>query len=95
MSYDRSIMSDEAIACPACGGSGGGPFGPAGSAWDVETYVCPQCEGEGVLASARPEARPLARATWRRAEEAVAKPGPASTRPVAERANAAAGGQKK
>lgn len=37
------------ISCPACGGAGGGPFGPAGSAWDSESYVCPMCQGEGML----------------------------------------------
>ena len=35
------------VECPACGGAGGGPFGRAGSAWDVETYECPRCEGTG------------------------------------------------
>lgn len=37
------------IPCPACGGAGGGPFGPAGSAWDVEDWVCPRCEGAGAI----------------------------------------------
>jgi hypothetical protein len=36
--------------CPSCGGCGGGPFGRPGSAWDVEDYVCPRCEGLGYLA---------------------------------------------
>lgn len=35
--------------CPSCGGAGGGPFGPAGSAWDNEDFVCPRCEGAGVV----------------------------------------------
>ena len=39
----------ERIPCPSCGGAGGGPFGPAGSAWDDEEYVCPRCEGLGVI----------------------------------------------
>lgn len=38
------------VACPSCGGAGGGPFGRAGSAWDDEEYVCPRCEGAGVIA---------------------------------------------
>ncbi|MBX3186322.1 MAG: hypothetical protein KF819_04870 [Labilithrix sp.] len=42
--------SVERMTCPACGGAGGGPFGPAGSAWDDEDYVCPRCEGEGMIA---------------------------------------------
>jgi hypothetical protein len=42
-------MSGERMTCPACGGAGGGPFGPAGSAWDSEDYVCPKCEGLGVV----------------------------------------------
>jgi hypothetical protein len=45
--------------CPSCGGSGGGPFGPAGSAWDVEAFVCPRCEGAGTLDDGVPvSARP-------------------------------------
>jgi hypothetical protein len=35
--------------CPACGGAGGGPFGRAGSAWDIESYECPRCEGWGYI----------------------------------------------
>lgn len=38
-----------ATQCPACGGAGGGPFGRAGSAWDDEEYMCPRCEGAGVI----------------------------------------------
>ena len=38
-----------AMPCPACGGAGGGPFGRAGSTWDDEGYVCPRCEGAGVI----------------------------------------------
>jgi hypothetical protein len=40
--------------CPACGGAGGGPFGRAGGAWDDEAYVCPRCEGAGVVEVASP-----------------------------------------
>ncbi len=43
------MASDERDTCPACGGAGGGPFGRAGSAWDTEEYVCPRCEGNGVV----------------------------------------------
>ena len=39
----------ERMPCPCCGGAGGGPFGRAGSAWDTEAYVCPRCEGAGVI----------------------------------------------
>jgi len=42
-------VSLERVPCPSCGGAGGGPFGPSGSAWDDEEYVCPRCEGEGML----------------------------------------------
>jgi hypothetical protein len=42
--------SGDLVECPACGGAGGGPFGRAGSAWDVETYECPRCEGTGRVA---------------------------------------------
>jgi hypothetical protein len=42
-------MVVETVPCPACGGAGGGPLGRAGSAWDDESYVCPRCEGEGVV----------------------------------------------
>jgi hypothetical protein len=42
-------MPDEFIECPACGGAGGGPHGRAGSAWDDEGYVCPRCQGQGVV----------------------------------------------
>ena len=40
----------ERVACPACGGAGGGPFGRAGSAWDDDEYMCPRCEGAGMVA---------------------------------------------
>ena len=43
--------------CPACGGAGGGPFGRAGSAWDVEDFVCPRCEGRGVLTAPNEDGR--------------------------------------
>lgn len=42
-------MASERTTCPACGGAGGGPFGPAGSAWDTEEYLCPRCQGEGMV----------------------------------------------
>jgi hypothetical protein len=42
-------MVPERIPCPSCGGAGGGPFGPSGSAWDDEEYVCPRCEGVGMI----------------------------------------------
>jgi hypothetical protein len=51
-------MVDEQIPCPACGGAGGGPIGRAGSAWDDETYVCPRCEGVGVVAVSDASVRP-------------------------------------
>lgn len=44
------IPGVERTPCPACGGAGGGPFGPANSAWDDDEYVCPKCEGAGVIA---------------------------------------------
>jgi hypothetical protein len=39
----------ERVPCPSCGGAGGGPFGPAGSAWDDDEYVCPRCDGLGMI----------------------------------------------
>ncbi|MGH7435338.1 MAG: hypothetical protein ACRENE_06665 [Polyangiaceae bacterium] len=61
-------MRSRGVECPACGGCGGGPFGKPGSPWDVEAYVCPRCEGLGVLrevvidaAPANPLVRPLAK----------------------------------
>jgi hypothetical protein len=95
-------MVDEASECPACGGSGGGPFGPPGSAWDVESYVCPRCKGTGLLlhlaarnADAGPGLRPLAKAPTK-PPPGVKKPGPARVRPAAkERATAAASRRKK
>lgn len=44
------VRSYERVPCPACGGAGGGPFGPAGSAWDDEEWMCPRCEGVGMVA---------------------------------------------
>jgi hypothetical protein len=61
-------MREQDAECPACGGSGGGPFGRAGSAWDVEGYVCPRCQGVGVV----------------RMETAVAAAPPAARRPLAK-----------
>jgi hypothetical protein len=29
-------------------------MGRAGSAWDTEDYVCPRCEGEGMILLAEP-----------------------------------------
>jgi hypothetical protein len=77
-------MSDETTTCPACGGSGGGPFGRPGSAWDVETYVCPRCRGTGQVAMTPAVARPLAKSA---APETVAveHPGIAHTRPTARK----------
>jgi hypothetical protein len=43
------MTSAERTTCPSCGGAGGGPFGPAGSAWDDDEWVCPRCEGAGVI----------------------------------------------
>ena len=47
---------DEMVSCPSCGGAGGGPFGRAGSAWDDEDYVCPRCEGRGLVRLVKDEA---------------------------------------
>jgi hypothetical protein len=79
-----SDVSNGTVPCPACGGSGGGPFGRPGSAWDVETYVCPRCRGAGQIAIAPAVARPLAKGA---APEPVAveRPGIAHTRPPARR----------
>ncbi len=77
-------MSDDTATCPACGGSGGGPFGRAGSAWDVETYVCPRCRGAGHVAlSPTAVARPLAKGAP--PPEPVERPGIADTRPAPQR----------
>jgi hypothetical protein len=69
--------------CPSCGGSGGGPFGRPGSAWDVETYVCPRCHGVGVLRAGASEAARLAKTAPDAAAAARQKPGIAGTRPAA------------
>jgi ribosomal protein S27AE len=59
--------------CPACGGAGGGPFGRANSAWDIESYECPRCEGWGYLrAAAEVEEEP----------PVVARPGIVKTTPA-------------
>jgi Zn-finger nucleic acid-binding protein len=56
-------MSDEkGVECPSCGGGGGGPFGRRGSAWDVETYTCPRCQGTGVVLDRIAVGRALAKA---------------------------------
>jgi hypothetical protein len=86
-------MSGGGMTCPSCGGSGGGPFGRPGSAWDVETYVCPRCRGAGSVHVAAQVATPatapspqgLAKAAPRPAEHAPAKPGIAGTRPASPR----------
>jgi hypothetical protein len=57
----RKSTLDRRYECPACGGAGGGPFGRPGSAWDIETYICPRCEGLGVVADGAVLARPLAK----------------------------------
>jgi hypothetical protein len=91
-------MIEAMTACPACGGSGGGPFGPAGSAWDIESYACLRCGGDGVVAaepSLAAEARPLAKGTARRPELVAEKRGPVSARPAAELPAAASGTKKK
>ncbi len=44
--------SARSVTCPSCGGAGGGPVGRAGSPWDDEDYVCPRCEGTGMVALA-------------------------------------------
>lgn len=44
------MVESTRISCPSCGGAGGGPFGRAGGAWDDEEYVCPKCEGLGMIA---------------------------------------------
>jgi hypothetical protein len=51
-------MVVETVPCPACGGAGGGPLGRAGTAWDDESYVCPRCEGEGVVRASPEVPRP-------------------------------------
>ena len=43
------MVAEARMTCPSCGGAGGGPLGRAGSAWDDEDYVCPRCEGEGMV----------------------------------------------
>jgi hypothetical protein len=73
-------MRDRGSECPACGGSGGGPFGRPGSAWDVETYVCPRCQGLGVVREDVTAVRPLAKAAGHPADGAGG-PGIADSRP--------------
>jgi hypothetical protein len=66
---------EERTACPSCGGAGGGPIGRAGSAWDTEDYVCPRCEGTGmVLAGDVLSQRPgIVKAASALADEAATK----------------------
>jgi hypothetical protein len=75
--YGLEVMGSvqERVACPACGGAGGGPIGRAGSAWDSEEYVCPRCEGLGmVLLAEVPSQRPgIVKATTAAADEATQK----------------------
>lgn len=66
----RKSTADRPYECPACGGAGGGPFGRSGSAWDVETYVCPRCEGLGVVVDGVVLARPLAKGRVKPTERA-------------------------
>lgn len=78
-------MSDDVVTCPACGGSGGGPFGRPGSAWDVETFVCPRCRGAGHVALQAAVARPLAKSAPPVEPVAIERPGIADTRPTPRR----------
>lgn len=68
-------FESERTPCPACGGAGGGPVGRAGSAWDTEDYVCPRCEGLGmILAADVGSQRPgIVKAAAAAAEQAAAK----------------------
>jgi hypothetical protein len=77
-------MDDHSVECPACGGSGGGPFGRPGSAWDVETYVCPRCEGLGFVRDAVTVERPLAKTAGHPTGGEARGPGIADTRPLSE-----------
>jgi hypothetical protein len=89
-------VSDDAMACPACGGAGGGPFGRPGSAWDVETYECPRCHGLGSIGwGDRAAARPLAKSAGRPPNRAEETPGVVNTRPSPKRAKAGTGRQDK
>ncbi len=82
-------MNGDEVECPACGGAGGGPFGRAGSAWDVETYECPRCEGTGHVALVVIAKAGLAKTSADQTERPdVAKPGPAKA-PVAPAAEPA------
>lgn len=50
-------------------------MGRAGSAWDTEEYVCPRCEGRGmVLVAEVPSQRPgIVKATTAATDEAAQK----------------------
>ncbi len=90
------------LECPACGGAGGGPFGRLGGAWDTEDYVCPRCEGSGVVAPPGLAAAPASyeeepaqtapRVAWgtppdpRSARPSIAKTSPASVQEKKKRA---------
>jgi hypothetical protein len=80
--YDRA-MGEYGAECPACGGSGGGPFGRPGSAWDVESYVCPRCEGLGIVRDHVASARPLAKAADQATDSVRRGPGLSETQPTA------------
>lgn len=76
--WSAMVSVGDHVTCPACGGAGGGPIGRAGSAWDTEDYVCPRCEGAGVVRTAEAgdvlSQRPgIVKAAAAAAEEAAAK----------------------
>ena len=60
------------LTCPACGGAGGGPIGRAGAGWDIESYECVRCGGEGWVTAAS-EAEHAARIAAAAAAAAAAK----------------------
>jgi predicted RNA-binding Zn-ribbon protein involved in translation (DUF1610 family) len=83
MPDDFTASAESVLECPACGGAGGGPHGRAGSAWDDESYVCPRCEGQGVVREI--VARPLAKGRALPAALAVQAP------PASKKSRAGAG----
>lgn len=95
---------NDAVTCPACGGSGGGPFGPPGSAWDVEDYRCPRCAGRGFIPLVEPVgARPplakggglAATPRFARAGSAGNEKAPLARTKATDRRAAASAGRKK
>jgi hypothetical protein len=76
IAMNASAGGVETMACPACGGSGGGPFGRAGTGWDVESYECVRCMGEGVVSVRDEEMRAAA----------VSRPGVAKAREASREA---------